>query len=62
MAAALDVLRTNGFRRVALWVLEGNERARRFYQAGGWTSDGAQKLDESFGIPIIEVRYHRPLS
>ena len=26
--------------RAVLWVLEGNERARRFYERGGWAFDG----------------------
>lgn len=32
-----------GFASAALWVLEGNARARRFYHAHGWTPDGARR-------------------
>jgi GNAT superfamily N-acetyltransferase len=34
-------LRLAGYTRATLWVLEANERARRFYENGGWTWDGA---------------------
>src|SRR5437763_506096 len=31
-----------GFAEAILWVLAGNERAQRFYQADGWLPDGAR--------------------
>ena len=37
---AVGDLRERGFEAVTLWVLETNERARRFYEAAGWTHDG----------------------
>jgi GNAT superfamily N-acetyltransferase len=40
LAAAIDGLREAGFGRATLWVLEANERARRFYEKAGWTWDG----------------------
>ncbi|MCJ1676670.1 GNAT family N-acetyltransferase [Streptomyces sp. APSN-46.1] len=43
-----------------LWVLEGNERARRFYERAGFGPDGATSADEVAGVPVPEVRYHRP--
>jgi ribosomal protein S18 acetylase RimI-like enzyme len=33
-------LRERGFRTATLWVLETNERARRFYEREGWAPDG----------------------
>ncbi len=50
-----------GFDAAPFWVLEHNHRARRFYQAGGWSTDGATKVDDSPGFPIAEIRYYRPL-
>ena len=44
-----------------LWVLDGNERARRFYALAGWEEDGASKTDGSRGFDITEVRYRRTL-
>ncbi|MGI8680534.1 MAG: GNAT family N-acetyltransferase [Mycobacteriales bacterium] len=60
MATALGALRKEGFRRVTLWVLEGNARARRFYEAAGLVPDGARQLLE-MGTPVPEVRYAGPL-
>ena len=57
MDAALDALREAGFEEAILWVLDDNPRARRFYEAGGWQTDGAMKEDEFLDTPVREVRY-----
>ena len=54
---AVRNLRDVGFSRALLWVLDSNERARRFYEAAGWTADGAVKDEEWYGHVIREVRY-----
>lgn len=60
MDAALADLRERGFAEAVLWVLEGNERAIRFYERAGWYDDGARKsCFPSFESPAI--RYRRPL-
>jgi len=61
MAAAVDSSRSQGFRAATLWVLRGNERARRFYERAGWSVDGATKTDVVAGAPVTEVRYRRDL-
>jgi GNAT superfamily N-acetyltransferase len=61
MAAALGHLGEAGFGQVILWVLDSNVRARGFYEGGGWRADGAVKHDDSFGVPVTEVRYRRTL-
>lgn len=61
MTAALDALIGHGFDEATLWVLDANERARRFYEAGGWHTDGATKVDERHSFPIAEVRYRKAL-
>jgi ribosomal protein S18 acetylase RimI-like enzyme len=43
---AEESLRASGFAEARLWVLEGNERAERFYRAAGWERDG-RKVDDS---------------
>jgi len=53
---------SHGYDQATLWVLEGNERARRFYEAAGWQTDGATKTDYIGGQPISEVRYRRSLN
>jgi GNAT superfamily N-acetyltransferase len=37
---AIGDLRERGFEAATLWVLETNERARRFYEVAGWAPDG----------------------
>ncbi|MFE8955618.1 GNAT family N-acetyltransferase [Streptomyces althioticus] len=51
-----------GLPRVFLWVLERNARARRFYEAAGFTADGAQEPFEVAGVEVPEVRYVRDLT
>ena len=54
---AVADFRQRGFRQATLWVLESNERARRFYEAAGWAPDGGRKSDERPGFLLHEVRY-----
>ncbi|VBA53550.1 GNAT family N-acetyltransferase [Mycobacterium attenuatum] len=59
MAAARDRLRRVGLSRASLWVLDGNERARRFYERDGWRFDGTRRT-EVFGATTVEqLRYQR---
>lgn len=62
MAAALERLGEAGYDQATLWVLDGNSRARRFYEAGGWLADGAVKHDDSLGFVMSEVRYRTELA
>ena len=59
--AAEASLREAGFTEAMLWVLEGNERAERFYRTAGWEADGGRKLDAFAGPPVPEVRYRKAL-
>lgn len=61
MAESLETLRAAGFREATLWVLDTNQRARRFYEAGGWRADGAVKRETVGGATRNEARYRRPL-
>jgi GNAT superfamily N-acetyltransferase len=45
------------FDAATLWVLDSNERARRFYDKGGWAPDGAEKDDDRGSFVLHEVRY-----
>ena len=60
-AHAVADLTARGFHDAVLWVLEGNERARRFYERAGWATDGARKDYERNGALRHEVRYRSPL-
>ena len=57
---AEESLRGSGFRRAVLYVLEGNERAGRFYRSAGWEQDGS-KVDEFQGATVTELRYRKRL-
>ena len=61
MGSAVAELARLGYADAVLWVLDGNERARRFYALAGWEEDGASKTDGSRGFDITEVRYRRTL-
>lgn len=50
-------LRELGFVRATLWVLTGNERARRFYEAHGWRLEGTSRVDWRGDVRLDEVRY-----
>ncbi len=50
------------YQEAVLWVLEGNERARGFYEAVGWTADGDEKPFERFGVTTAVVRYRKRLN
>ncbi len=58
---ALAALARDGHRRVVLWVVEQNHRARRFYEREGWTVDGASKLEKIGGVELVEQRYRHDL-
>ena len=43
--------------RAVLWVLPGNERARRFYESGGWQPDGTTRVDKMGDEEVQHMRY-----
>ena len=55
--AAQQGLTDKGFAKRQLYVLDTDERARRFYERKGWIHDGTVIMDDTFGEPIREVRY-----
>jgi GNAT superfamily N-acetyltransferase len=50
--AAVAELRARGVERAQLWVLERNDRARRFYERRGWQPDGTSRVVEFPPHPI----------
>lgn len=60
--AATATLRTAGFVSATLWVLDTNDRARRFYERMGWRPDGAAKVDDRGDFTLHELRYTIELS
>ncbi|MFE2048676.1 GNAT family N-acetyltransferase [Streptomyces sp. NPDC059459] len=53
---------TAGHARMLLWVVEGNVRARRFYEREGFTADGAEEPYKVARVAVPEVRYARRLT
>ena len=61
LGAVVAQLGSAGYRVATLWVLDTNARAQRFYEAGGWKWDGADKVDDARGFTLRELRYRRLL-
>lgn len=59
--AALARLRDAGFRDAVLWVLDGNERAIRFYERHGWRFDGSEQHEPWGEVVLHERRMVRSL-
>lgn len=57
LQAVDDDIRSAGFTEATLWVLDTNERGRRFYEAAGWQPDGATKVEERPAGTLNEIRY-----
>ncbi|MHC3468824.1 N-acetyltransferase family protein [Streptomyces sp. 7R007] len=51
-----------GHRRMLLWVLKENARARRFYERQGFRADGVEEPFDVDGVRVPEVRYVRELA
>ncbi|MBW0016995.1 MAG: GNAT family N-acetyltransferase [Mycobacterium sp.] len=61
ISAARERLRGRGVAVAVLWVLDGNVRARRFYERDGWSFDGTRKTAVFGNVPAEEVRYRRSM-
>jgi GNAT superfamily N-acetyltransferase len=58
---AVADLRERGFETLVLWVLEGAERARRFFEVAGWAADGARREVEGLeGACLVRYRLEPP--
>jgi ribosomal protein S18 acetylase RimI-like enzyme len=57
MMVGKEQLIAHGFTRATLWVLESNQRARRFYESKGWAADGVTRSAEVGGVTLPEIRY-----
>lgn len=61
MAEVIRQAEERGFKRVRLWVLAGDERARRFYEKAGFTADGAERNEDRQGVKVPVLRFVRDL-
>jgi len=63
LQAVLERLRLLRFTAATLWVLEKNSRARAFYEAAGFTKEGAERTEtDLIGSPLHEIRYRTTLT
>lgn len=53
-------MRESGFVDALLWMIDGNERGARFYEAAGWFQDG-RKIAEFAGVDTTQLRYRKRL-
>ena len=52
-----------GHTQVTLWVMSGNERARRFYRQLGYALDGTSRTETRLiGTPFDEVRFRKVIT
>lgn len=52
-----DQLKEQGYSNIYLWVLEENQRARRFYDKMGFQANGDRMIQNIGGKDCVEVRY-----
>ena len=57
MVAARDELRQRGYAEAIVWSFTANDRANAFYEAQGFTRDGAERTEGRFAdIPSVRCR------
>lgn len=61
-ATAEERLRALGYEEATLWVLEANQRTRRFYEIAGWKPDGATSTERVDCANLPTVRYRVDLA
>ena len=62
MRCGLERLVGFGYDQAELWVHPENRRARRFYEVGGWVTDGTARTESVWGVDVPELRYTRRLN
>ncbi|MDP9144925.1 MAG: GNAT family N-acetyltransferase [Actinomycetota bacterium] len=62
LAAGEGALHGAGHARALLWVLDGNARARAFYQRRGWAIGKPIRIENIGGTDLTEVRYEKSLA
>ena len=58
-SAVVEQLEAMGYQDLFLWVLEGNQRARAFYERMGFRPNGTYVDDEIGGMPVREMQYRK---
>lgn len=50
-----------GYRQAYLWVLEGNHRARAFYESHGWAATAVRRIDHRLVDAPEEMQYNHAM-
>jgi GNAT superfamily N-acetyltransferase len=61
MDGVLDTLRQRGYSTATVWSFTANDRANAFYEALGFTRDGAEEPTGEEWADIPGIRYRRTL-
>jgi GNAT superfamily N-acetyltransferase len=61
LAEVVASLAGDGYATAALWVLDTNARARRFYHRQGWAQVDGVRTQQFGASTVTDVRYGRPL-
>jgi GNAT superfamily N-acetyltransferase len=65
LAACVDTLRADGFRRGEMWMLSTDDALRQFLSSAGWSPDGAHRTLDLHGdgtTMVHQVRLHTDLA
>lgn len=62
MERSAEILETNEFRWLVVWVVEDNTAARGFYRHIGLRNDGTSRVDRFDGHGVRVVRYAQPIN
>lgn len=62
IATARRQLLDAGCTDAELWVLDGNERAERFYRSDGWAPDGRVRREAVWGVEALDRCFTRTLA
>ncbi len=57
MGHLLDTLKRDGYKKATLWVLDTNEKTRKWYESKGWQVEGKTKIDKRGDFDLSETRY-----
>lgn len=54
---ATNELKSEGHKKIFLWVFEENNRARRFYEKHGFSFDGTKRENDKYGKMLVQLKY-----
>jgi ribosomal protein S18 acetylase RimI-like enzyme len=57
MEKLLATLKSDGYKKVTLWVLDTNQKTRDWYESKGWRIEGKTKVDHRDSFDLNETRY-----